>query len=1020
MDLRSHHGLVEPLGRLFFLGRSSAHLPARARVVRGAEFEAALKRLGRSKSPADRAARGRLLRLLGRYPEARLELDAALERADALAWSWELSTVEKAERPQDLAAALKLEPQNPGWLVWDAVRRGEAGPARRAAALAPKDAFPRLVEGLAELTARRPAEAEKALTAGLKLDPSVEWAYRARALARHDLGRKSDSLEDCFEAMRRGEMIGTLFIPLGLARRQITTRDNIEAATRELEKDPGAWWALVYRSDYRREPSINENAGALEDLHRALEMEPRRAWAWAYLARCQTAAGAFKKARESLEKAARLDPKCGWIRAWLGEHARRAGDTKKALADLEKAIALEPDYELAYAWRGGAKRAAGKTKEALADLDRAIALEPTYVEWCHFERMNALRDLGRIGDALDDLKAAHALNPKFVWENDQKKFSAALKALTKVPAKDPRRAFALAWRGEILMRMRDFPRAEKELTAAVKSDPKLAFARLLRGRARGESARWAEAMEDFEAAVELSGGKGVSLAWRGRAKLRAGDAPGACADLAAALGSRAEKAAAWIHSWKAEAELAAGRHAAAEASAGDALELHPRYAEARLWRGLARMDRGALSEALDDLRAAGAGDLTIEARAMLDAALAEADRQEMNNPAALAARLQREGRHDEAVKIYDALLAAKPKDAALLERRAEARRCLGLFTLMVEDWKALAALRPGDAGTLVRLGDARRHALDFHGALADARAALALEPNSAFARVLEAEALRSLGQYADAAGSASLAIAAAPDWTWAKVVRAKARRFGGDLKNAEADTLGTDHYEHGWRADIRRKAGRLEEALIDATKAVEAQPTIAWFRALRGEILRGLGKIEEGWAELEAAVRLDGGCSCAFDIIGADLPATRKDASLAWVYAWRGGVARKEGRLKEARADLELAASLDPKAPWIAAWLGELDLHEGRVPEALARLDFALKSHPGLRSARVARGRAAFALGKTAAARKDFETVLAADANDPWALIGSAACHEKEGRAKKALELFERARALAPSLFQEP
>ncbi|MEQ1918187.1 MAG: tetratricopeptide repeat protein, partial [Elusimicrobiota bacterium] len=634
MNLRAHLGLVEPLGRLFFLGRSSSHIPSRARVIRRASFEAALKKIGRVRTPAARAARGRLLRLLDRLDEARVELDAAAKtgRADALAWRWELSTVAGPARPQDLEAALKLEPANPEWLTWEAVRLAEAvrrdeavTVARRAAVLMPREALPNLVEGLAWLADGRPLEAEAALSAGLARDPGVEWAYRARALARHDLGLKEKCLEDCFEAMRRNEMIGTLFIPLGLARRQVSTRDNIDAASRELEKDPKAFWALVYRSDYRREPSINENAGALEDLKSALAIKPDCAWAWAYLARCQTASGDFAGARESLEKGVALDPKCGWIRSWRGEHARRAGKTRAALSDLEKALAAEPDYELAYAWRGGAWRALGKPRRALADLDASIALDPTYVEWCYFERMNAHRELGNIGDALEDLQSAHALNPKFVWENDPKKFSAALKALAKVPVRDPRRGLALAWRGEILLRMRDFPGAEKELSLAVKAAPKLPLARLLRGRGRAGRDRWSEAMPDFEAAVALSADNGVALAWRGKAKLRSGDATGACADLTAALRSRTEKAAAWIYCWKAEAELAAGRPEDAEHSAAGALELHPRYAEARLWRGLARAARGAGADALADLRAAGAGDLTEEARAKLDAALTKAE-----------------------------------------------------------------------------------------------------------------------------------------------------------------------------------------------------------------------------------------------------------------------------------------------------------------------------------------------------------------------------------------------------------
>lgn len=1025
MDARQTLTLVAPLPRLFFMGRSGRYDPARARVLRGAEWMAGLKG-ARGKDPLARASRGRFLRLLGRFEEARAELEASARSGlpEALAFRWELSAAQGRRDDDGLEEALKAAPDDGRVRAWNAVRLADlarwdeaAAEAARAAARDPRSAFPRFIQGLALLNSGDRPAAVTAFEAGLKLNPSTEWAHRAAAIALYEEGREAACLEHCSAAMRLNEMIGTLFIPLGLYKKNLSTRECVDAATARLARDPGAWWARVYRSDYRREPSINENAGAVEDLREALKARPDVAWTWAYLARCQTAAGDFGGARESLETAHRLDPECGWILAWRGEHRRRAGDPKGALADLEKAVSLEPDYELAYAWRGGAKRALGKAKDAVADLTVSIALDPTYVEWCHFERFNALRDLGRTGDALEDLREAHRLNPKFVYDTDPKRFPKALKELAQVPAKDPRRAEALAWSGEVRLRMRDFAGAEEVLAKAVKAGPALAFARTLRGRALGELGRWREAMAEFGKAVDLEPHSGVAKAWRGRAKLMLGDAAGAAADLSAALESRTEKAAAWILQWKAEAELAAGRAADAEASASLALEVHPRYMEARLTRGLARERLGRAPEALEDLEKAvalaPADPKPAEARDRLRAALETPDAAGKER---LADRLSREGRHADAEVIYGEL--------GLYKKRADARRRQGKYAGMVADLTEVARRSPRDAGALVALGDAKRHALDFGGALADAEAALGLDPRSGYAWVLKAEVERSLGRAKESMASATRAMEAEPSWTWAPVVRAKAKRFAGDLAGAEADTRlaeksGPDHYALGWRAEIRRKAGRWDEALADATAAVKLQPTIAWFRALRGEVLRDLGRADEGWAELSKAVLTDGHCSCAFDFLGAETPAVKADPTLAWVYAWRGGVARKEGRLDSARADLERASALDPRAGWIAAWLGELALVEGRFADAKAALDRALKAHPTLAQARVWRGQALFALGKAAAAAKDFDAALAADPNDPLAVVGAAACLEKAGQAKKAAALFARAKALAPGLFQE-
>ncbi len=1034
MDARETLSLVAPLPRLFFMGRSARFDPARALVLREAEFLAGLKAAGRAKTPAARAARGRFLRLLGRFDEARAELEPAARAGltDALAFRWELSAAQGRHDDEGLEEALESSPDDALALAWSAVKRAEGGVWDEAARLAERAArrdarwaFPRFVQGLALLRAADRAGAAAAFGRGLRLSPKTEWAYRARAIAHHESGDEAACLEDCDAAMRLNEMIGTLFIPLGLYQKNLSARECVDAATERLQVSPDAWWARVYRSDYRREPSINENAGAVQDLRDALKVRPDVSWIWAYLARCQTAAGDFAGARVSLEKAHALDPACGWVLSWRGEHRRRADDPKGALADLERAVALEPDYELAYAWRGGAKRALGRAAEAVADLTAAIRLDPTYVEWCHFERFNCLRDLGRTGEALVDLREAHRLNPKFVYETEPKKFPAALKALLKVPAKDPSRALALAWAGEIELRRRDFAAADAVLTKAVAADGALAFARTLRGRARGERGRWTSAMADFEAAVALEPHSGVAKAWRGRAKFMLGDAPGAAADLAGALESRTEKAAAWILQWKAEAELAAGRAADAEVSASSALEVHPRYIEARLTRGLAREALGRPVEALEDVESACAlapdAPAPAAARERLRAVV------ETDDDAGLerrARRLTREGRHADAEALLDRLLADRPRDAALLKSRADARRRQGKYAGMVADLEAVVRLSPADAGERAALGDARRHDHDFAGALADAEAALALAPDSGFAWVLKAEVERSLGRGERAVESAARAVRCAPGWTWAVVVGAKAKRFAGDLRGAEADTRaaeagGPDHYALGWRAEILRKAGRLDEALADATAAVRLQPEIAWFRALRGEVLRGLGRADEGWAEMARAVRTDGNCSCEFDFLGAEPPAVTKDPTLAWVYAWRGGVARKEGRLDRARADLETAARLDPAAGWIAAWQGELALHEGRLDDAKAALDRAVVAHPTLTPARVWRGQVEFALGLFAAARKDFDAALALDPNEPFAVIGTAACLEKAGKTKQARALFERARALAPGLFEE-
>jgi tetratricopeptide (TPR) repeat protein len=216
---------------------------------------------------------------------------------------------------------------------------------------------------------------------------------------------------------------------------------------------------------------------------------------------------------------------------------------------------------------------------------------------------------------------------------------------------------------------------------------------------------------------------------------------------------------------------------------------------------------------------------------------------------------------------------------------------------------------------------------------------------------------------------------------------------------------------------VLRKAGRLPEALEALRKASALQPTNAWVLALRGETRRMLGDAAGGLADIREAMRFDIHASCAYDFLGAEPAPVRRDASLAWVFAWRGGIHRGAGRLNQAAADLNRAVALDPGAFWILAWRGELRLHEGDAAGALKDLDKALALHPKYPEALLWKGQALLKSGAARRALRDFASALALDPNNVWALIGQAACRERLGQASEAQELMTRAREMAPALF---
>src|SRR5205814_968234 len=84
----------------------------------------------------------------------------------------------------------------------------------------------------------------------------------------------------------------------------------------------------------------------------------------------------------------------------------------------------------------------------------------------------------------------------------------------------------------------------------------------------------------------------------------------------------------------------------------------------------------------------------------------------------------------------------------------------------------------------------------------------------------------------------------------------------------------------------------------------------------------------------------------------------------------------EDGKLRAARADLEKAAALDPRAAWIFAWKGEVERKLGRHAQAVADYDRAIgingRDWPSL----IGRAAALAALRREDAAWRDLERVL--------------------------------------------
>lgn len=1024
--------IIEALESVLFPGRSSKYGFRRHGIMHAASYLRILSEPPRTDSAAI-VRRARALRILGRPEEALREFNRALkgdfDNAAALAWRWELRFGDArkagALSPFDIDRAIVLEPHNRQWRLLRSLRyiakpfpvfreeyREALKDLEEALALDPHFM---LTHALLAVTYRHLERFDKAIEhadAAICLETGQAWLYRFRSFLQLRLKNTKGFVADCEQTILLDEGAG--YFRSALNEPSSKQEATVRAADRYLARHKKAYWMYVLRGDSRRSPEVNDFSGGLEDFYKALALNPNCSWGWAYLARALMMNGAFAEAMKAIGKALKLKPQCGWFYIWRGEMLRRQGDFAGSIADFSLGLALDPDYELGYAWRGGAKLQMKKSAAALKDLDLAAKLNPSH-SWTIHERSRALRNLGRIAEALKDVESACRLDPKYSWCSRPDLFKKASAELDAELRRDPKCAWAYAWRGDIKIRMREYPGAEADLRKALKIRPDLAWVRAWLGRALESQGLRLEALAELSKAVRLDPNYANSFAWRGRLLHQMGDRRAALADLKKA--SELDPKSAWVWAWKGEAQMSFKRWNQAQDDLSRAIELDSRNFDAFLARAEVRRKLRDAAGAQSDIKAASIlKPEDVRVNLLSQGAGIKAD-------LALAREFSAKGRHAEAVRLCGEILSRDSKSEDALLQRSDAFRCLGEYKRSVADLDLLVALRKGDGRSRLSRGVARRTAMDFSGALEDAEAVLRKGVDRVAAHILKSEALRNLGRCDEAVEAATAAIKSDPKFGWAYVVRAKAQRQSGWLEKALEDTNlafrlnSRDAKALGWRGDIMRKLGRGAEALEALNLAVAIDPTCAWVLALRGEVRREAGELEKGFEDVKLAMRIDANCSCSWDIVGNDPPNVRKDPMYAWVYAWRGGIHRRLEHWQAAAKDLNLALELDQKCFWARAWRGEMELARGNFAAAGLDLTRALENFPNYADAHVWLGKLFCQTKKCGQARKAFQKALDLDPLNIWGLIGIGVCLDHSGRAPAARAFLMRAREVAPGLF---
>ncbi len=363
----------------------------------------------------------------------------------------------------------------------------------------------------------------------------------------------------------------------------------------------------------------------------------------------------------------------------------------------------------------------------------------------------------------------------------------------------------------------------------------------------------------------------------------------------------------------------------------------------------------------------------------------------------------RAGRRADAEHGYRAVLAVEPRHFDALQLlgalAVEDGRCdsgIALLRSAIEVRGDHAASRRNLARALLGAGQAEE-------ALASAEHACALAPAHAGNQHVRGNALAALGRDAEAIDAQVAAIHAEPGQrdAWYNLALALLRAGRADEALSSLDhaiALGCDDARladcEASRATALRALGRLEDAILAATRAATLRPDDGAKGRNLSILLEEAGRHDECLEACDAALRAEPGH--------------------AETLHRRGAMLSRLGRREEAAGSLLAAIAAEPRSARYRCNAG-LVLHElGKAQEALACFEAAIGLDPLAAAAHHGKGLALHELGRAKEAVAAYDAAIAIDPGAAEAFSNRGNALHDCRRDEEALESYARALALAP------
>lgn len=189
---------------------------------------------------------------------------------------------------------------------------------------------------------------------------------------------------------------------------------SIRAATNAIRLKPQLSEAYCWRGKAYYASSSGNQSEALQDLQKAISIDPKVDGGYEYLAMIYDSQKQYGKALEALNRAIEANPGDRDLYNNRATIFATLGDTERALQDIGEYIRQGSDKPAGYMKRGVLLEKLGRYDQALLDYSKAIALQPASAILVAGEnykaRASLLSRLGRHKESISDLSKAISLD----------------------------------------------------------------------------------------------------------------------------------------------------------------------------------------------------------------------------------------------------------------------------------------------------------------------------------------------------------------------------------------------------------------------------------------------------------------------------------------------------------------------------------------------------------------------------------------------------------------------------------